>query len=245
MAQSAGRVAIVTGASRGIGRAIAERLGRDGADVVVNFRENGEAAEEVVRNIRKAGSKAVAVRGDVGVPEDVRGLFDAAEDKFGGVDVVVNNAAVAIAGSLEEMAERDFDRVMSVNLKGVFISSQEAARRVQDGGRVVNVATGLQADAVAFLGVYGAAKAGVEILTRSLAHSLGPRGITVNAIAPGVTDTDMLVPEARATLGEAIAQTPLRRIGLPEDLADIVAFLTSDDARWITGQTIHANGGFQ
>lgn len=245
MSQGKGKVAIVTGASRGIGRAVAERLGFGGAVVIVNYHKNKAAAEEVVGAIADHGGRAVAVRGDVGVPADVRGLFEAASSEFGGVDIVVNNAALAIAGPMEDMAEEDFDRLIAVNLKGVFISAQEAAKHLRDGGRVINVATGLQADAVAFLGAYGATKAGVEVLTRSLAHRLGPRGITVNAVAPGVTDTDMLVPDARATLDATIEQTPLRRIGQPADLADVVAFLASKNARWITGQTIHANGGFE
>jgi 3-oxoacyl-[acyl-carrier protein] reductase len=245
MQREEGKVAIVTGASRGIGRAVAERLGRNGAAVVVNYHKNKEAAEEVVDAITTDGGHAIAVRGDVGVPADVRALFETAGSEFGGVDIVVNNAALAIGGPLEDMPEEDFDRLVAVNLKGVFVSSQEAARNLRDGGRVINVATGLQADAVAFLGVYGATKAGVEVLTRSLAHRLGPRGITVNAVAPGVTDTDMLVSEVRATLDATIEQTPLRRIGQPADLADVVAFLASEAARWVTGQTIHANGGFE
>lgn len=239
------KVAIVTGASRGIGRAVAERLGRDGAAVVVNYHRNREAAEEAVNAVTAAGGRAVPVRGDVGVPADVRALFEAARSEFGDVDVVVNNAALAIAGLMKDMTEEDFDRLVAVNLKSVFVSAQEAARHLRDSGRVINVAAGLPDGAVAFLGVYGATKAGVEVLTRSLAHQLGPRGITVNAVAPGPTDTDMLAPAARANLDAMVAQTPLRRLGQPAEVADVVAFLAGDDARWVTGQTIHANGGFE
>ena len=245
MTHREGKVAIVTGASRGIGRAVAERLGREGVAVVAGYRHNREAAEEVVEVVTAAGERAMAVRGDVGVPADVRALFEAARKEFGGVDVVVNNAALAIAGPIEATTEEDFDRLVAVNLKSVFVSSQEAARHLRDGGRVINVAAGLPESAIAMLGAYGATKAGVEVLTRSLAHQLGPRGITVNAVAPGPTDTDMLAPAARANLDAMVGQTPLRRLEQPADVADVVAFLAGEDARWVTGQTIHANGGFE
>lgn len=182
---------------------------------------------------------------DGGVPTDVRALFDAARGEFGGVDIVVNNAAVEVGGPIEELSEEDFDRMVAANLGSVFVSGQEAARRLRDGGRMINVAAGLPAAVIAILGVYGATKAGIEILPRSLAHELGPRGITVNAVAPGPTDTGMLRPEARANLDAIVGQTPLRRLGQPADVADVGAFLAGEDARWITGQTIHANGGFE
>ena len=239
------KVAIVTGASRGIGRAVAERLGRDGASVVVGYRANEEAAEDVVGTIAASGGRALAVRADVGVAEDVRALWGSARAEFGGVDVVVNNAAAGSGAPIEYVTEEDFDRLVAVNLKGVFVSSQEAARHLRDGGRVINLSAGLPADAIPFLGVYGATKAGVEVLTRSLAHQLGPRGITVNAVAPGPTDTDMLAPAARENLDALTSRTPLRRLGRPDDIADVVAFLAGDDARWVTGQTVHANGGFE
>lgn len=239
------RVAVVTGASRGIGRAVAERLGRDGAAVVVGFRSNEEAAGDVVETITASGGRALAVRADVAAAEDVRALWGAARSEFGGVDIVVNNAAMGSGAPIEHVAEEDFDRVVAVNLKSVFVSSQEAARYLRDGGRVINLSAGLPTDAIAFLSVYGATKVGVEVLTRSLAHQLGPRGITVNAVAPGPTDTDMLAPAARENLDALTSRTPLRRLGQPADIADVVAFLAGEDARWITGQTIHANGGFE
>jgi len=240
-----GKIAIVTGASRGIGRAVAERLGDEGAVVVVGYHQNREAAEGVIGTINAAGGRAIAVQGDVGVPADVRALFEVARREFGGVDIVVNNAAVLAGGPVEAISEEDFDRMVAANLGSVFVSGQEAARHLRDGGRMINVAAGLPAAAIGFLGVYGATKAGVEVLTRSLAHQLGSRGITVNAVAPGPTDTDMLAPEARANLDALTSQTPLRRLGQPADVADVIAFLAGDDARWVTGQTIHANGGFE
>jgi 3-oxoacyl-[acyl-carrier protein] reductase len=240
-----GKVAIVTGASRGIGRAVAERLGRDGLAVVVNYQRSRDAAEEVAKAVTAAGGRAVTAPGDVGVPADVRALFDVAEREFGGVDVVVSNAAAETAAPFESTTEADFDRMVSVNLKGAFVAGQEAARRMRDDGRVINLSAILPATAIAMLGVYGATKAGVEVLTRSLAHQLGPRGITVNAVAPGLTDTDLLHPQARASLPQITAATPLGRLGQPTDIAAVIAFLASDDAAWITGQTIHANGGLE
>lgn len=240
-----GKTAIVTGASRGIGRAVAERLARDGAAVVVNYHGNAEGAAVTVKTIIAAGGQAVAVQGDVAVAADVRALYDAATEHAGGVDIVVNNAAIAVAGPIEAISEEAFDRLVAVNLKRVFLSCQQAARRLRDGGRVINLAAGLPSAAIAFLGPYGATKAGVEVPSRSLAHQVGPRGITVNAVAPGPTDTDMLAPQARADLDGLIGQTPLRRLGGPADVADVVAFLAGDDARWVTGQTIQADGGFR
>jgi 3-oxoacyl-[acyl-carrier protein] reductase len=238
-----GRTAIVTGASRGIGRAIAERLGADGASVVVHYHRNADGAGETVRSVIAAGGRAVAVAGDVGVSADVRALFQRALTEYGTVDIVVNNAAEMAGGPFVAIPEDVFDRMVAVNLRSVFLAGQEATKCLADGGRIVNVSAGLPAAAIAMIGAYGATKAGVEVLTRSLAHQLGARGITVNAVAPGPTDTDMLAPEARANLDMITSQTPLGRLGVPADVASVVAFLAGPDAGWVTGQTIHVNGG--
>lgn len=239
-----GKTSIVTGASRGIGRAIAERLGQDGSNVIVHYNSNADAAAETVKSVIAAGGQAVAVQGDVAVPADIRVLYERAGSEFGGVDIVVNNAAMVVGGPFVAITEDVFDQVVAVNLRSVFVSGQEASKHVADGGRVINISAGLPATAIAMLGAYGATKAGVEVLTRSLAHQLGARGITVNAVAPGPTDTDMLAPDARANLDAIIGQTPLGRLGKPADVASVVAFLASAEAAWVTGQTIHVDGGF-
>ena len=240
------KVALVTGASRGIGRAIAERLAADGAAVVVHCVNSRSAADELVAEIQRSGGRALAVLGDIARSADVSAAFDAAEEAFGGIDILVNNAAIVAAGPIEETDEELFDRLVAVNLKGVFLAAQQAALRLRDGGRIVNVSATLPAPFAGILGAYGATKGGVEVLTRALARQLGPRGITVNAVAPGPTETDMLVPEAREALQARIEElVPLGRLGRPDDVADVVAFLAGGGGRWITGQTIPVNGGIE
>jgi 3-oxoacyl-[acyl-carrier protein] reductase len=240
MAALTGKVAIVTGSSRGIGRAIAERLGRDGAHVVVNYSGNAEKAQEVVQAIETAGSKAIAIKADLSNPEDVHHLFDETEKQFGSLNILVNNAGAFVMKPAIDITLEEFDKVISVNVRGTFLALQEAARRIQDGGRIVNLASNATVMSLSGQSVYAASKAAVEQFTRVLAKELGARQITVNAVAPGATETDMVPDVAREVVPK---QTPLGRMGQPEDIADVVAFLVSEDARWITGQIVGVNGG--
>ncbi|MEU6188543.1 glucose 1-dehydrogenase [Nocardia sp. NPDC047038] len=237
-------VAIVTGGSRGIGRAIAERLGARGAAVVVNYRSNRQAAEQVVAAIEGSGGQAWAVRADVADPAGPRRLFDAAEECFGGVDVFVNNAGVARFGSIAEATDEDFELMFAVNTKATFVALREAAKRLRDNGRIVVVSSGATLTHRPGSGVYGASKAAVEQLVRVLARELGPRGITANSVLPGAVRTDALAASGAIGANQQILQSiPLGRVGEPDDIADVVGFLTSEEARWITGASVPAGGG--
>ncbi len=237
-----GKVAIVTGASRGIGRAVAERLGRDGAKVVVNYVRNTGKAQEVVEAVKASGSQAVAVQSDIGRLEDVRRLFHTAEERFGSVDIVINNASISVFKPHAEVSEEEFDQVFGLIARGTFFALQEAAKRLRDGGRIVNISSGGTVTGGPGAGLYLGAKAAVEQFSLALAKEHGPRAITVNAVLPGLTDTDGMImpPEA---VEQAINMTPLGRLGQPEDVADVVAFLVGEDGRWMTGQLVRAGGG--
>jgi 3-oxoacyl-[acyl-carrier protein] reductase len=241
-----GQAAFVTGAQQGIGRAVALALARAGADVAVNYLDDADAAVRVVRDIEAMGRRAVLVQGDVSVPGQVEAMTATVVRALGGLDVLVNNAGVFPRVPFLEMKEEDWDLVLDVNLKGGFFCAQAAARLMVQRGRpgaIVNIAS--QAVRGAVLGVhYSASKGGVVAMTRAMALELAPHGIRVNAVAPGLTDTaqpryghdeDALAAMARAV--------PLGRMARPEDIADVIVFLASDDARFITGETIHANGG--
>jgi 3-oxoacyl-[acyl-carrier protein] reductase len=247
-----GKVALVTGSSRGIGKAIAERLGGDGASVVVNYYSNRPAADEraradeVVQVIEQNGGAAIAAEADVADAPQLRSLFDLAEQQFGGLDILVTNAAAWRFGSIADLTDEDFDVVFNTNARGTFIALHEAANRVRDGGRVVAISAGLALMPRPDTGIYGASKAAINHLVRVLANELGPRQITVNSVMPGATNTDALRESAEnsgTTSNGEIALTPLGRLGEPEDIADIVAFLVSDQGRWVTGQLIGAGGG--
>ncbi|MFE7506919.1 SDR family oxidoreductase [Promicromonospora sp. NPDC057488] len=238
-----GKNALVTAGSRGIGRAIALALGERGANVVVNYRTSADAADQIVETISAGGGKAVAVQADLGVPEDVARLFEEAERAFGRLDIVVNNVGVNLVAPLAETTEDDFDRTVAVNFKGSFLVLRNAARIVSDDGRIISISTGNTRVTMPMIGVYAATKAAVEQMTYSLAKEVGSRGITVNVVLPGLTDTDGLRPEIRENAAGIIGMTPLGRMGRPEDVADVVAFLASEKARWVTGQAIGASGG--
>ncbi|HZH10718.1 MAG TPA: SDR family oxidoreductase [Microvirga sp.] len=238
------RVAIVTGASRGIGAAIARRLARDGIAIIVNYATNPEAADEVVSAISAEGGAALAVHADIGSPKGMTNLFDAAEGAFGGVDILVNNAAVMTLSPLIEVNDESFQVQVDTNLGGVFRGLREAGRRLRDGGRIVSFSSSVVGLYQPTYGVYAATKAAAEALTHVFAKELGPRRITVNAVAPGPVETDLFLTGKSAEQVKAIVgMNPMRRLGQPEDIASVVAFLVSPEGGWINGQTIRANGG--
>jgi 3-oxoacyl-[acyl-carrier protein] reductase len=239
-----GKVALVTGASRGIGRAIAVRLGQDGAAVIVNYSGNHEAARETVSAVEAASGRALAVQGDVGKVGDIQRLFDAAIQHFGKLDILVNNAGIMFNKPMVDVTEDEYDRIFAVNVKGTFFACQQAAKRMADGGRIINFSSSTTAMMLPTYGTYVATKGAVEQLTHILAKELGSRGITVNVISPGPTDTELFKQGKTEQDIQRFAQlAALGRLGQPEDIADVVALLVSDDANWITGQNIRANGG--
>ena len=244
MEQNDAKVALVTGASRGIGMAIAERLARDGFKLIVNYPENATPAEALVRKLEEAGGHAIAVKADISDSSAVRQMFEAAEAAFGGVDVLVNNAGIMALASIAETDDASFDRHIAVNLKGTFNTLREAAKRLHGGGRIVNFSSSVVNRLVPTYGVYIATKAAVEGLTSVLAKELRGRSITVNAVSPGPTATDLFLKGKPQEVVDRMAKmAPLERLGQPSDIADVVSFLAGPDAAWVNGQVLRVNGG--
>ncbi|MEU0479116.1 SDR family oxidoreductase [Streptosporangium sp. NPDC006013] len=247
-----GKIALVTGGSRGIGRAIAQRLGRDGATIAVAYARDETAANEVVKRIRKDGGRAFALHAELGRRGDAASLwaaFDAHADEYtpgGAVDIIVNNAGIGRSSDLASLTEDGFDEVFAVNVRAPFFIVQQGLERLRDGGRIINISSGAARLAMPEIIAYGATKGALDTFTLNLAKELGPRGITANSVAPGIIDTDVNAswlrgnPQAEA---HAASLAALGRVGQPKDVADIVAFLASDDARWVTGRVIDATGG--
>ncbi|MGI9659823.1 MAG: SDR family oxidoreductase [Gaiellaceae bacterium] len=235
-----GKVAVVTGGSRGIGQATARRLAADGSAVVVSYTSREAGAQETVASIIEGGGRAVAVRADMADPDALDGLFAAVTDEFGGFDILVNNAGTLTISPLAETSDGELDRVFTVNTFGTFRALRHAARSIRDGGRIVNVSTAVTAHPAGGLSVYSGSKAAVEEFTKSLAHELAPQLVTVNTVCPGPTDTDMLDAEFREA---AASWSVFNRLAAAEDIADVISLVASDRARWLTGQTIHASGG--
>jgi 3-oxoacyl-[acyl-carrier protein] reductase len=243
---NANKVAIVTGASRGIGAAIAARLAADGIAVIVNYAGRQADADAVVEQIVAKGGRAAAIQADVAVPAQVAAMFDQAVTLFGGVDIVVNNAGIIQPG-LTSLADTDdslFDRLVAINLKGTFNTLRIAANKLREGGRIVNFSSSLTSLAMPGYSIYAATKSAVETMTLIFAKELRGRGITVNAVAPGPTATDLFLKDKTPEQIERLAKMPpLERLGTPEDIASVVSFLVGPEAGWIDGQTIRANGG--
>jgi 3-oxoacyl-[acyl-carrier protein] reductase len=244
MPRQNGHAAIVTGASRGIGAAVAQRLASDGFNVVINYAGRPEEAEAQVGIIRQSGGTAVAVRADVSNPAEMQHLFDAAEEQFGHVDVLINNAGIMQLSTLADADDALFDRHIAVNLKGVFNGMREAAKRMKSGGRIISFSSSVVGLYQPTYGIYAATKAGVEAMTHVLANELRGRNITVNVVAPGPTGTDLFLTGKSPELVERLSKAaPLERLGQPADIAGVVAFLAGPDGAWINAQVLRANGG--
>lgn len=238
------KVAIVTGSSRGIGAAVARRLAADGFAVVVNYAGRAADAESVVKEIGEAGGKATAIQADVSNVAEVAALFDRTESEFGGVDVLVNNAGIMQTMPIGDTDDALFDRTVAVNLKGTFNTLRAASKRIRTGGRIVNFSTSAIGLALPGYALYCATKAAVETMTNIFAKELRGRNITVNAIAPGPTATDLfLTGKSEEQIAHLAKMPPLERLGEPEDIARVVSFLAGPDGAWVNGQTLRANGG--
>ena len=238
------RVAIVTGGSKGIGAAIAARLARNGIAVVVNYSQGAAEAQQVAGAITGAGGRAIAVQADLGATDGVTHLFDAAEQAFGGADILVNNAGMMTLGAMAEVTDADFDAQVALNIGGVFRGMREAAKRLRDGGRIISFSSSVVGLYQPGYGVYAGTKAAVEAMTHVLAKEVAKRGITANVVAPGPVETQLFLNGKSDAQLQAIAgMNPFGRLGQPQDIADVVAFLASAESAWISGQTIRANGG--
>jgi 3-oxoacyl-[acyl-carrier protein] reductase len=246
MAQLEGKTAIVTGASRGIGRAVALRLAQDGCAVAVNYASRAADAQAVVQQIEAAGGRAIALEGDVAQAADCARLFEATEKAFGGVDIVINNAGVIQPGTtmLADTDDALYERIFSINTRGTFNMLRLAATRMRQGGRIVNFSTSVIGMALPGYAIYAGSKAAVETFTNIFAKELRGKGITVNAVAPGPTATELFLDGKPAELVERLAKAaPLERLGTPEDIAQTVAFLVGPQGEWVNGQTLRVNGG--
>ncbi|MDG0791124.1 SDR family oxidoreductase [Cohnella ginsengisoli] len=240
-----GKVAIVTGASRGIGRQIAIQLAASGAKVVVNYASNPGKAEEVVQTIEQAGGEAAAIGADVSKVSDVEALFERTLGQYGRVDIVVNNAGVMDNAAIAEVTEAAFDRQFAINVKGTYFACQQAMKHMSPGGAIINFSTSVAGAMLPTYSVYAATKGAVEQLTRQLAKEFGPKDITINCIAPGQVSTELFLTGKSEELVDSFRRmNAFGRLGEPEDIANAVELLAGDKGRWITGQTLRVNGGF-
>ncbi|MBO6770431.1 MULTISPECIES: SDR family oxidoreductase [unclassified Thalassospira] len=244
MSATENRTAIITGASRGIGVALAKQLAKDGFAVVINYASSAQPAEELAESLKADGHKAIAIRADISRPDAVTALFDKTISEFGGVDVIVNNAGVMTTQPIAEMDDATYDAMMDINVRGTFNMLREGAKHLRDHGRVINFSTTALHLKLPGYAVYNATKAAVEAMTAVYAKELRGRHITVNAVAPGPVATELFL---NGKTDEQIAQfakmPPLERLGQPEDIAGVVSFLAGTDSGWVDGQTIRANGG--
>ncbi len=243
-----GKVAVVTGASKGIGAAIAKYFGAEGASVVVNYASSKEGGEAVVAEIEKAGGKAIAVHGDVSKAADAQGIIDAAIENYGRLDILVNNSGVYEFAPIEEITEEQFHRIFDINVLGVLLTTQAAVKHLGEGSSIINIGSGVTRLTPPNSAVYAGTKGAVDAITGVLSRELGPRKIRVNALNPGAVETEGV--HTAGFIGSDfvnayIAQTPLGRIGQPDDIASIAGFLASDDSAWLSGEQLIASGGLR
>lgn len=240
-----GKVAIITGSSRGIGRVVAEKLADLGAKVVINYSSNRQKAAEVVEGIIKKGDKAVALHADLSKLSDVKELFIKTIDEFGKVDILINNAGLMITKPLSDVTEDDFDKQFAVNVKGTFFACQQAMKHMENNGRIVNFSTSVTGQMFSAYSVYAGTKGAVEQFTRQLAKEFGSKQITINAVAPGPVNTELFnIGKTEQQIDAMKKMNAFGRIGEPEDIANVIEFLVSDKSQWVTGQILRVNGGF-
>jgi 3-oxoacyl-[acyl-carrier protein] reductase len=240
-----GKVALVTGASRGIGKKIAEDLAANGAKVVVNYASSPAKAKEVVSGIERNGGEGVAIRADISKVEEIVSLFQKTLDTYGQVDILVNNAGIMMTKPLVSITEDDFDRQFAINVKGTFFAIQQAALHMNENGRIINFSTSVTGQMFPTYSLYAGTKGAVEQFTRQLAKELGPKGITINAVSPGPVNTELFTVGKTEEQIKAVGNSnSFGRLGEPEDISRVVLFLASSESQWVTGQTIRVNGGF-
>jgi 3-oxoacyl-[acyl-carrier protein] reductase len=240
-----GKVAIVTGASRGIGREIAERLAENGAKVVVNYASSPAKAEEVVSAIKQSGGEARAIQADISQVTAIERLFSESIKAYGGIDILVNNAGIMTTKPIAAMKEEDFDQQFAINVKGTYFAIQQAFHHMNSGGRIINFSTSVVGQMFPTYSVYAGTKGAVEQFTRQLAKEFGPKGITINAVAPGPVNTELFkIGKSEEQIAEIANGNAFGRLGEPDDVAGAVLFLAGEESKWITGQTIRVNGGF-
>jgi 3-oxoacyl-[acyl-carrier protein] reductase len=239
------QVAIITGASRGIGKEIAEHLARLGITTVINYNTNKEEAQEVVKGIIFEGGKAMAIQADISNVNELANLFEKTIESYGKIDILVNNAGLMKNNSIENVSEEEFDRHFNINVKGTYFACQQAMKHMEENGRIINFSTSVTGVMFPAYSVYAASKGAVEQITRQLAKEFGVKGITINAIAPGPVKTELFLKDKSEQQIEVLSKmNSFARLGEPDDIADIIELLVSDKSHWITGQTIRVNGGF-
>jgi 3-oxoacyl-[acyl-carrier protein] reductase len=243
MSSNNNKVAIVTGGSRGIGAAVAERLASDGFAVVINYATTPKPADELVKKIKGAGGRALAVGGDIADPRVAKDLFDQGEKTFGGIDVLVNSAGAMVIAPLSSIDDASIDKLLDVNIKGSLYCMREAAGRMREGGSIINFSSSVTKLLQPAMTVYGATKAAIEAITSILSKELGDKKIRVNAVAPGPVATDLLKDAPKESLDHLTAMTPLKRLGQPADISSVISFLAGPESGWVNGQTIWVNGG--